>query len=70
MNTSLSSAFLQIGRLWERQKALLQTVQEARGFLSVLVERAIMVLLLKQVHLQKEGGAGGLLVWGNFGGHW
>lgn len=68
MNTSLSSAFLQMGSLWERQKALLQIVQEAegaRGLLSgdevegeVLVERGMMVLLLKHVHLQNEGGAG------------
>lgn len=44
-----------------RQKALLQALQDA--LLDEdweLVERGIMVLLVKQVHLQNDGGAGGL----------
>lgn len=66
MKTSFSSAFLHIGKCWARQKALLQVLQvvpAARGVLPVVdecVERGMMVLLAKQVHLQNDGGAGGV----------
>jgi hypothetical protein len=72
VKTSFSSAFLHIGKCWARQKALLQVLQvvpAARGVLSVVdecVERGMMVLLAKQVHLQNDGGAGGfslLKIW-------
>jgi hypothetical protein len=64
VKTSFSSAFLHIGKCWVRQKALLQVLHvapAARGVspeAEVWVESAMMVLLLKQVHLQNEGGAG------------
>jgi hypothetical protein len=66
VKTSFSSAFLHIGKCWARQNALLQVLQvvpAARGVLSVVdecVERGMMVLLAKQVHLQNDGGAGGV----------
>ena len=63
--TSFSSAFLHIGRCCARQNALLQVLQfvpAARGGsleADVWVESGMMVLLVKQVHLQKDGGAVG-----------
>lgn len=68
MNTSFSSASLHIGSLCSRQKALLQRVQVALGarLLSpsfrpvaglACVESGMMVLFVKHVHLQKDGGA-------------
>lgn len=63
-----------MGSRWERQKALLQVAQptvDARAGLPLLLaedeeeewlERGMMVLFVKQVHLQKEGGAGGVSV--------
>jgi hypothetical protein len=69
VNTSFSWASLQIGNLCSRQNALLQSahvVARVEGLsrdegddVVACVERAMMVLLEKQVHLQKEGGAGG-----------
>jgi len=63
VKTSFSSASLHIGSLWARQNALLQVAHVAAG--AELGEEedpeclasGIMVLLVKQVHLQKEGGA-------------
>ena len=70
VNTSSSLAPLQIGRLYERQKALLQSLHVPRVFLTLssgdgvfadddveVPSSWIMVLLLKQVHLQKEVAA-------------
>lgn len=72
MNTSFSSAPLQIGRLFDRQKARLQRLHEADpppilglrssfGSASRVDECSglslMMVLFAKQVHLQKLGGA-------------
>lgn len=66
MKTSFSSAFLQIGSRCERQKARLHIVHVAagarisrRGGLfggGELEERRMMVLLVKHVHLQNDGG--------------
>jgi hypothetical protein len=72
VKTSFSSAFLHMGKCWVRQKALLQVLQfapAARGEEEdglECVERGMIVLLEKQVHLQNDGGAGGvssLRVW-------
>lgn len=71
MKTSFSSASLQIGRRCERQKALLHVAQLAgaargsrrrAGLLredggETCVERGMIVLFVKQVHLQNRGGA-------------
>ena len=67
MNTSFSSAFLQIGSRCERQKARLHIAHVAAGARissrggvaggGELEERGMMVLLVKHVHLQNEGGA-------------
>jgi hypothetical protein len=70
VNTSFSSASLQIGSRWERQNARLHIAHVAAGArissrggdLPVdgeeeWEERGIMVLLVKHVHLQNEGGA-------------
>ena len=66
MNTSFSSASLQIGRRCSRQNARLHNEHPAdaartssRGgdFALVSEERGMIVLLVKHVHLQKDGGA-------------
>ena len=67
---SSSEAPLQIGRLYERQKALLQSLHVPRVFLVLssgdgvcgddvaeVPSSWIMVLLPKQVHLQKDVAA-------------
>lgn len=72
VTTSFSSASLQMGRLYLRQKARLHWVQEeeeargerkpggglGEGGLSWRGPRGMMVLFVKQVHLQKVGAAG------------
>jgi len=65
VKTSASLASLQIGRLYERQNCLLQSLHVA--FFAVdspgMFVNGIMVLLLKHVHLQKDVAAreGGLV---------
>lgn len=54
---SFSATPVHMGRRCLRQKSLLQ-VAHVLPPLGVLAERAMMVLLVLQVHLQKEGGAG------------
>lgn len=66
VKTSFSSASLQIGSRWSRQKARLQLAHDAAaarwlGLLSVVgfvewEESGMMVLFVKQVHLQNDGG--------------
>lgn len=58
MKTSLSVASLQMGRCCLRQKSLLQVAQVEEACEGDWVDSAMMVLLVKQVHLQNEGGAG------------
>jgi hypothetical protein len=63
VKTSFSLAFAHIGRCSSRQKDFLhaeQVLDTARAE-DWWVERGMMVLLVKQVHLQNEGGAGGFL---------
>lgn len=59
VKTSSSLASLHIGRLYDRQNCLLQSLQVA--FLAVLSpgrsDKGMMVLLLKHVHLQKDVAA-------------
>lgn len=67
---SFSSASLHIGSLCDRQKARLHIAQVAGGARVVSdgcedvggtepwADKGMMVLLVKQVHLQKDGGAG------------
>lgn len=59
VKTSSSLASLHIGRLYDRQNCLLQSLQVA--FLAVLSPgksvNGMIVLLLKHVHLQKEVAA-------------
>lgn len=65
MYTSFSSASLQIGSLCARQNALLHVAQvavvdrEGASLRSpeLCDDSGMIVLLLKHVHLQKEGGA-------------
>lgn len=66
MYTSFSSASLHIGNRWERQNALLQVahvVAVDRGVVDwskppeECDDSGMIVLLVKHVHLQKEGGA-------------
>jgi hypothetical protein len=60
VKTSASFASLHIGRLYERQNCLLQSLQVA--FLAVdspgSSVKGMIVLLLKHVHLQKDVAAG------------
>jgi len=83
VKTSSSLAPLQIGRLYERQKALLHSLQVPRVFFASDLDSpdpgevgevpssCIMVLLVKQVHLQKEVDAAvSLATWnGSVGCH-
>jgi len=62
VKTSFSSASLQMGRRRERQNALLHVAHVAPAVRGEspdgeeFEERGMMVLLVKQVHLQNEGG--------------
>lgn len=68
VKTSFSSASLQMGRRCARQKALLQVAQPTGAARCLRLEEdddggleceesGMMVLFVKQVHLQNEGGA-------------
>lgn len=64
MKTSFSSASLHIGSRCSKQNARLHSEQPAEDArtsrladFSVCVDKGMMVLFVKHVHLQKDGGA-------------